>query len=232
MSVNEAQQDRRVVVVDYGGVLTNPIADTIGQFAEHLGCQPADLLRALANTAGASGEPPMARLERAEITELEFLRTMGDSLSEITGRPTDLSAFREAWFLGRTVNGEMIEYLRKLRDRGQPLAMLSNNVLEWEPRWRNIVPAQELFEEIVISANEQCRKPEPRIYEITTERLGVPAGNCLLIDDDQTNCEAAQAHGMHAHRFTETAGAVEAIERWLPDPTPADLGKRRMASCQ
>jgi putative hydrolase of the HAD superfamily len=232
MNVNRPAGSGRVVVVDYGGVLTNPISDTIGQFASHLGCLPEDLFQAMVSAAGQGGEPPMARLERAEITEVEFLSLMSAALSNVTGRPTDLATVREAWFLGRTANAEMLAHIRGLRSRGQRLALLTNNVLEWESRWRDIVPTDELFDLVVVSCHEGTRKPEPRIYDITTSRLGVTPSSCLLVDDDEANCEAARRHGMYAHRFVRTPEAIAAIERWLASDVSESPGEELVTTCR
>ena len=53
------------------------------------------------------------------------------------------------------------------------MAMLTNNVREWEPLWRSMLPVDEIFETVVDSGFVGCRKPEARIYEMTLERLGL-----------------------------------------------------------
>ena len=53
--------------------------------------------------------------------------------------------------------------------------MLTNNVREWEPLWRAKLPIDEIFEVVVDSAFVGMRKPEPEIYALTLERLGLPA---------------------------------------------------------
>ena len=63
------------------------------------------------------------------------------------------------------------------------MALLTNNVREWEPLWRSMLPVDEIFELVVDSAFVGCRKPDPEIYEITLERLGLAAGSCLFVDD-------------------------------------------------
>ena len=65
-------------------------------------------------------------------------------------------------------NPEMIEYVRELRGRGLRAALLTNNVREWEPRWRPMLPEiDEIFEVVVDSAFVGMRKPEPEIYLLT-----------------------------------------------------------------
>jgi putative hydrolase of the HAD superfamily len=72
-------------------------------------------------------------------------------------------------------NEPMLSYYRALhRERGIRLAVLTNNVREWQPRWRGPCRIDELFELVVDSSFEGVRKPEPEIYERTLARLGLP----------------------------------------------------------
>ena len=63
--------------------------------------------------------------------------------------------------------------MRELRQRGYRLAICTNNVREWEPLWRAKLPVDEIFDVVVDSAFVGFRKPEPAIYQLTLERLGV-----------------------------------------------------------
>ena len=108
--------------------------------------------------------------------------------------------------------------MRDLRGRGLRMALLTNNVREWEPRWRSLLPEiDEMFDVVVDSAFVGMRKPEPEIYMLTVERLGDgwrPA-DCVFVDDIDLNCEAARELGMAAVLFVDTEQAREEIERAL-----------------
>jgi putative hydrolase of the HAD superfamily len=97
------------------------------------------------------------------------------------------------------------------------MALLTNNVREWEPHWRAKLPdIDEIFELVVDSAFVGMRKPERGIYELTLERLdGIPAGDCLFVDDIEANCEAAADVGMHAVRFGDNEQAIAEMEAIL-----------------
>ncbi|MDQ2760978.1 MAG: HAD-IA family hydrolase, partial [Actinomycetota bacterium] len=84
-------------------------------------------------------------------------------------------------------------------------------------RWRAKLPVEEIFDVVVDSAFVGARKPEPRIYEVTLERLGLPAGAALLLDDVEANCEAARRLGMRAVRFRCTEQAIADVEAALGD---------------
>ena len=109
----------------------------------------------------------------------------------------------------------MVAYLRDLHARGYRLAMLTNNVREWEARWRPMVPVDELFELVVDSAFVGMRKPDAEIYELTLQRLGLPAAACVFIDDIEVNCTTAAALGMHAVWFRDTDQAIAEVEAAL-----------------
>jgi putative hydrolase of the HAD superfamily len=91
------------------------------------------------------------------------------------------------------------------------MAMLTNNVREWEPLWRSMLPVDEIFETVVDSGFVGYRKPEARIYEMTLERLGLPAAACLFIDDLEHNIDGARALGMNAVHFRDNEQAIPEI---------------------
>lgn len=202
------------VVCDYGGVLTNPLSDTFASFEAATGVSAIQIGTAMAAAAAEDGQHPMAELETGRITEASFLQRLGRHME----RPPEWLAdggFRRAWFSGRTANQPLVAYLLRLRARGLRIALLTNNVREWEPLWRATLPVDELFDLVVNSAEEGTRKPEPEIYRRTVERLGLPARGCLFVDDLEENCATARAVGMRAVRFTSNEQAIADIEHAL-----------------
>jgi putative hydrolase of the HAD superfamily len=202
------------VISDFGGVLTSPLVGSFLAFQEHSGVSLEELGNAMANLARESdGEHPLFQLEKGEITEAAFLSQLGEALG---GAP--LERFGERYFEHLHPNDEMIELMRRLRERGLRMALLTNNVREWEPLWRAKLPdIDEIFEVVVDSAFVGMRKPEPGIYELTVERLGdgVSAANCLFVDDIEANCEMATELGMTAVHYRDAAQAISEIEAAL-----------------
>jgi putative hydrolase of the HAD superfamily len=109
----------------------------------------------------------------------------------------------------------MIELMQELRGRGYRMAICTNNVREWEPLWRAKLPVDEIFDVVVDSGFVGYRKPEPQIYELTLERLGIGAPAALFVDDIETNCTAARELGMDAVWFQSTEQAITEIEAAL-----------------
>ena len=86
---------------------------------------------------------------------------------------------------------------------------------EWHDIWRTAFDIDELFELVVDSAFEGTRKPEPRIYEITLERLGLEAEDCAFIDDVEVNVTAARELGMHGIHFRDTDQVIAELDERL-----------------
>jgi putative hydrolase of the HAD superfamily len=106
--------------------------------------------------------------------------------------------------------------MREIKASGRRMALLTNNVREWEPLWRAKLPVDEIFETVVDSAFVGMRKPDPAIYELTLERLdGIAAAECLFIDDTEVNCVAARDLGMSAVHFLDTEQAIAEVRSAL-----------------
>ncbi len=209
----------RVVISDFGGVLTTPLMRSFAAFQDETGVPPESLGVAMQRIAEADGEHPLFELERGRITEDAFLARLRGELSSELGHEPQLHRFREIYFEALDPNGPMIELMRELRDRALRMALLTNNVREWEPLWRSMMPVDEVFELIVDSAFVGMRKPEPEIYELTLERLREREGladlapaECVFVDDIEVNVEAAGSLGMWAVRFRSNEQAIPEIE--------------------
>jgi putative hydrolase of the HAD superfamily len=205
------------VICDFGGVLTSPLVGSFRAFQESSGVSLEELGKAMAAIGRRRGVNPLFELETGRLSEPDFLSSLGSQLSEQLGRAIDLDGFGEAYFANLHPNEPMIDYMRELRDRGYTLAICTNNVREWEPLWRAMLPVDEIFAVVVDSAFVGTRKPEPRIYELTLERLGVGAGAALLIDDVEINCQAAEQLGMRAVWFRSAEQAVAETEAALQE---------------
>ncbi|MPY54787.1 HAD family hydrolase [Streptomyces acidicola] len=207
------------IVVDYGGVLTNPLVETFAAFAGLAGIDAGDLAQAFLTATERHGETPMAALETGAITERQMVDRILAELPEGAGRIlADGRSFGELWFRGRRPNEAFLEFLRGLRGDGYRLALLTNNVREWEPLWRAQLPVDELFDVVVDSHREGVRKPDPAIYRILLERLDTTPQHCLFVDDTEENCTAAAELGIRSVRFADTDGAVREISTLLDRP--------------
>ena len=211
----------KAIVSDFGGVLTTPLLAAFAAFQDDSGISPENLGKAMRVGLEEGEEIPLFRLERGEISEDEFVERLEDGLESILGHRPHLHHFRQKFWGALHPNEPMIELMRELRASGLKMAMLTNNVREWEPLWRTMLPVDEIFETVVDSAFVGCRKPEPRIYELTLERIGMPAEACLFVDDLHPNIEGAEAAGMKAVHFRDNEQAIAEIRAALGHPSAA-----------
>jgi putative hydrolase of the HAD superfamily len=207
------------IISDFGGVLTSPLSGSFQAFQETSGIPLEELGKAMAAIAESSGAHPLFELETGRRSEAQFLSELGAQLSEQLGRPVDMDGFGEDYFATLKPNEPMIDYMRELRERGYKLAICTNNVREWERRWRAMLPVDEIFHVVVDSAFVGARKPEPRIYELTLEALDVGAAAALMIDDIEVNCTAARELGMRAVWFQSAEQAIAETETALQEAT-------------
>ena len=204
------------VISDFGGVLTTPLIQSFVAFQDQTGIAMETLGGAMQRISERDGRHPLYELEKGALTEADFLTRIADELEPDLGHRPEMHRFSEIYFEALEPNEAMIELMRELRGRSLRMALLTNNVREWEPLWRSMVPIDELFEIVVDSAFVGCRKPEPRIYEIVLERLGVDASGCLFVDDVEVNCDAARELGMTAVHFRDNEQAIAEIRAALP----------------
>ena len=205
------------IISDFGGVLTSPMIDGFTAFEESSGISVEQLGIAMGKLWERDGVHPLFELETGRMTEPAFLGGIADQLTEQLGRPITLEGFGEAYFRHLHPNERLIDYMRSLKARGYRMAICTNNVREWTSLWRAMLPVEEIFSVVVDSGFVGMRKPEPEIYALTLERLGVPAEAALFVDDIELNCDAARALGLRAVWFHTTDQAIEEIEAALAE---------------
>lgn len=218
----------RAIVSDFGGVLTTPLAEAFAHWQDTSGIPLEALGKALQSSAEQRGENPLFALERGEMSEREFLEILSVELEAHLGRPVEMHVFSSIYFDKLEPNPQMIEALRGWQDRGLRLALCTNNVQEWEPIWRPMLPVDELFELVVDSGFVGTRKPERRIYDLVLEGLELPAQECVFIDDLEHNITAANELGFHGVHFVSTQRAIDDVELALAGLL-ADAGRAREA---
>ncbi len=218
---SSGQQPPQALVVDWGGVLTVPLAQAFGGWAGSEGIDMS-LWRAILLEWGSLGTPaggrgtdqvaggsagvalasgPVAALERGEIDGSDFETQLADELGRRGVR------VRAKGLLDRMLSGleegepRMFEVVRAARAAGMSTALLSNS-------WGNAYDRtgwDELFDVVVISGEVGMRKPEARIFIRTAELLAVAPQACVMVDDLPANVAGAEAVGMRAvlHRTVE-----------------------------
>ena len=207
----------RAVISDFGGVLTTPLLHSFAAYQDQTGIPTAALGVAMQRIMDADGEHPLFELERGRVTEAVFLERLAGELEHDLGHRPEMHGFKEIYFEALHPNEPMIELMRAAKGAGLRMALLTNNVREWEPLWRPMLPVDEIFEFVVDSAFVGMRKPEAEIYELTVERLGdgVAPEDCLFVDDIEVNIDAARELGMAAVHFVDNEQAIPEIRAAL-----------------
>src|SRR5256712_5064061 len=117
------------------------------------------------------------------------------ALEELAGRP--LPPLHSEWRALQAPIRTNIELVRALRPRHRT-GILSNADATLRERLTNVVGVVDLFDDIVCSAEVGLAKPEPEIYALACDRLGVPPGACVFVDDHEANVDAATGAGLRA----------------------------------
>jgi putative hydrolase of the HAD superfamily len=206
----------RAVVSDFGGVLTTPLLQAFNRVQDDLDIPVEAYGAAMAHSLEHDGEHPLFVLERGEISEAAFLARVERGLAAVLGRQVELDGFGARLMDALEPNRELFDFYTELRrERGIRFALCTNNVREWESQWRAKLPIDDLFEVVVDSAFVGTRKPEPEIYALTLERLGLPAAACAFVDDVEHNVAAARDAGMHGIVYRDTAQAITELHALL-----------------
>jgi epoxide hydrolase-like predicted phosphatase len=205
----------RALVVDYGGVLTNSLAETIGGWMHAEGIDGDAFAAAMRDLLGDEGAVearvnPIHALERGEIEIPHFEAELAKHLVSTTGEPVRAEGLLGRMFSGFQRAEDMHGVVRRVREAGYKTALLSNS-------WGMDYPREgwtDLFDVTVISGEVGMRKPDPEIYELCAEQLALPPQACVFVDDLSPNVRGAVAVGMVGvlHRtFDETVVELEAL---------------------
>jgi putative hydrolase of the HAD superfamily len=185
------------VILDFGGVLWNMRWNVARDLEEAHGLPRNALADALYRT------PTWAALERGVGDREAWLAEAHRLLEARAGRP--LPRLHETWRTAQHPIADTIALVRALRPAYR-LAILSNADASLTTRLRDGLKLDDLFDAIVCSAEEGIAKPEAAIYRRAAERLGLPPGACVFVDDSDVNVAAAEAVGMRAILFRVDRG--------------------------
>ena len=195
----------RGLLVDFGGVLTTNVFESFSAFCESEGLDP-EAVRKLFRERG-EGLDLLRQLERGELEVPEF----EDRFAPLLGI-AERAGMVERLFAGVKPDPAMIEAVRRVRASGVSTGLISNS---WGGTTYDDDLIAELFDAVVISGQVGMHKPEPEIFHLGAERLGVPPEQCVFVDDLRENCEGAEAVGMTAILHRGAEGTLPELERLL-----------------
>ena len=205
------------VVFDLGGVLTESPMTAFAAYEEEAGL-PAGLIRQLNST-----DPDTNAWARFERNELDVAGFSAAFEGEAAAAGHRVEAARVLDALRGELRPSMVAAVRRLRQAGLPLALLSNNVAPME-RTGALGELLGLFDAIVESSVEGVRKPEPEIYRRALTRLSeavgrrIEAADCAYLDDLGINLKPARELGFATIKVVDPAVALTELSELVGFP--------------
>jgi epoxide hydrolase-like predicted phosphatase len=199
----------RGLLLDFGGVLTTSIWESFDAFCRDEGLPGGTVRRAFRDDPEAVAD--LRLLETGEISDSEFAARFGPRLGI---EETDGLIGR--MFSGLAPEHEVIDAVRRLRGAGVRTGLISNSwgTGIYEPRLLD-----ELFDAVVISGEVGLHKPQPEIFRLGAERLGVQPESCVFVDDLRENVAGAENVGMTAILHRDPKATVTKLEELFGDAT-------------
>lgn len=190
----------RVIFWDFGGVIVRTF-DRSGRvrWEQDLGLLPNSLERTV--FMGEMGY----RASLGEATHKDVWQWVAQQFGLDEDQRRELA---RDFFRGDRVDEDLMGYIRGLK-KVYKTGLISNAWPDLRPAMENEWHIADAFDELIISAEVRLVKPDPRIYHLALERMGVRPDEAVLIDDFIENVEGARAIGMHAIQF-ESLGQVRA----------------------
>jgi putative hydrolase of the HAD superfamily len=212
----EARQIRGVIL-DFGGVMTEPVFRRPRDLAPELIELGVFFLREAAEVYHhLEATHDLHLLETGKMSEATFFVRLCDRYAA-AGYPRVDPAVARAAIVGRGIVacGAMVDAAREIHDAGYRTALLTNNAREWESQWRSLIPVDELFDVVVDSSAVGLRKPDPAIYRLTCDRMGIMPPQCVFVDDMACNVDTARELGMEAVLCDDAVAVAAALRRRL-----------------
>jgi epoxide hydrolase-like predicted phosphatase len=208
MSPTVPDDPRRGLLVDFGGVLTTDVFTSFRAFCEAEGLLP-DTVR------DRFLKDPMARelladLETGRLTEAEFEPKFAAVLE--VERSEGLI---DRLFEGMHADQAMLDAVRAAKRAGVRTGLISNS---WGHGRYDRSQFPDLFDGVVISGEVGIRKPDPRIYAMGAEAVGLPPEACVFVDDLRGNLKPARELGMATVHHVQAEDSIRALEELLGVP--------------
>ncbi|WP_428332981.1 HAD-IA family hydrolase [Novosphingobium sp.] len=206
------------VIFDFGGVITTSPFEAFNRLEAERGL-PHDFIRHV-NSADPDTNA-WAMFERAEINAAQFDALFAQEAA-MAGHTLDGASVLAV--LAGAVRPAMVTALDRLKAAGIRLACITNNVPTGHGAGMARDPGDPLeavfarFEHVIESAKVGLRKPDPQIYTMMTEHLGLTPEACIYLDDLGINCKPARALGMHAIKVTSGEQALADLSALLNVP--------------
>ena len=198
----------QAVIFDFGGVLVRMVDDRPRlKLAEQLGV-PLSRLDDLVFFS-----PSAQKASIGAITVDMHWEAVREALGI---KPEELQSFLDQYWSADDVNWELLEFIKSLHP-SYKVGLLSNAWDNLRQTMHNRWNIDGLFDELVISAEVGMVKPDPRIFHLALEKLGVQPAEAVFIDDMLVNVDAARQQGLAAIQFLDTQQTLASLQELLGD---------------
>jgi putative hydrolase of the HAD superfamily len=198
--------EHRGLLIDWGGVMTTNLFASFGAFCEREGLAADVLAQAFGTDRGA--RDALIAYEEGRMEDDAFALALAAALGLPPERAEGLI---DELMDGATLEADMVDMVRHARAAGVRTGMVSNS---WGADRYPADVLAELFDATVISGVEGFRKPDPRMYALGAERIGVEPAACVFVDDLGFNLKPAAELGMATvlhHDPEATIGRLEVL---------------------
>lgn len=198
----------RAVIFDLGGVVVGSPLEAIADFERRRGIPAGTINRVVMATAAPGA---WSRLERGELTLEQFYPAFERDCAA-AGHALSARELMAGVATATVPRPVMLQAIARIRARGLKVAALTNN---WITEDEGSGVLREHFDLFVESAAEGMRKPDPAIFALTCERLGIEPAEAIFLDDIGTNLKAARRFGMTTIKVADPDVALGELEGLL-----------------
>ena len=199
-----AQAPAQALVLDFGGVISRMLFETHDLSEQALGLPPGTLT--WKGPFDPATDPLWQDMQAEKLSERDYWMTRTREVGRLLGEDWD----RMETFVQRArgadvaavIRPEAVSIICAAKAAGKKLAILSNELdLFYGADFRSRLPLLQLFDVIVDATYTGILKPDPRAYAAVTEALGLPAHQCVFVDDQQRNADGGVKAGLQVVHF-------------------------------
>ncbi len=194
----------RALILDFGGVISRTLFETHDLSEKALGLPTGSLT--WQGPFAPEADPLWRAMQADEISERDYWKSRTAEVGKLTGQNwSEMSDFVRAARGAEpdaVIRPEFRTTIAACKAAGVRLAILSNELdLFYGADFREKLPFLKDFEVIVDATYTGILKPDARAYEQVLQELGLPAADCVFVDDQLRNIKGAEALGLPAVHF-------------------------------
>lgn len=194
----------QALVLDFGGVISRMLFETHPLTEQALGLAPGTLT--WKGPFEPATDPLWQAMQADKLSERDYWMARTREVGRLVGEEWDAMETFVQRARGADVEAvirpEAIATIQAAKAAGKHLAILSNELdLFYGADFRHRLPLLQHFDVIVDATYTGILKPDPRAYAAVTEALGLPAGDCVFVDDQKRNADGGVKAGMRVVHF-------------------------------